>query len=140
MHPRPDPGRGPLFLLLLLAGLGNVANALWMLGSPGSWYTTLPGGVPDFGPYNEHFIRDLGCMFLTWGAAMVWAAFRPASRLTIVAMLAAWYGGHAMVHVYDTARGLVGPEHWVLDLPLCYGPALLMVGLLIVLLRGRSHD
>ena len=129
----------PWVLLFVLAGLGNLVNGLGMIVAPGPWYRELPGSIPDFGPYNEHFIRDLGCMFSTWGAALIWAAVRPRARVTIVALLAAWYGAHALVHVYDTARGFVGPEHWVLDLPLCYAPALLMIGILVVLLRGGQR-
>ena len=124
-------------LLLALAGLGNLTNGLWMLAAPLTWYTELPGGVPDFGPYNEHFIRDLGCMFVTWGAALCVAARRPATRLVIVSVLALWFTTHALLHVYDTARGLVGPEHWVLDLPLCYAPAALLLGMVALLRRGR---
>ena len=134
----PPPRRDPWFLLLALAGAGNLLNALWMLLAPEHWYLGLPGAIPDFGPYNEHFVRDLGCMFLTWGLAMLWAAGHHASRVTVVALLFAWYGTHALVHVYDTARGLVGPEHWVVDIPLCYAPALLFGGMLVLLRRGGS--
>jgi hypothetical protein len=30
------------------------------------------------------------------------------------------------VHVVDTLRGLVGPEHWLIDLPGVYVPAVLI--------------
>ncbi len=46
-------------LVLSLFGLGNLANGAWMLLDPPHWYATLPAGVPDFGPLNEHFIRDI---------------------------------------------------------------------------------
>lgn len=125
----------PLSLLLALAGLGNLVNGIWMLVSPLGWYAEMPGAIPDFGPYNEHFIRDLGCMFVTWGAALGWAAARPSARVVILALLTAWFGTHALVHVYDTARGFVGPEHWIVDLPLCYAPAVVMATLLILVRR-----
>lgn len=56
----------PLVLGLLLFGLGNVGNTLWMLASPTSWYLEVPASVPDFGPLNAHFVRDLGAMFPTY--------------------------------------------------------------------------
>ena len=45
-----------------------LANAVWILAAPLSWYETIPG-VADFGPYNEHFARDIGCIYLTAGLA-----------------------------------------------------------------------
>lgn len=138
---RPPPRRlDPWTVLLGLAAVGNLATALWMLAEPMGWYSTLPGAIPDFGPYNEHFIRDLGCMFLTWGGALAWAAWEPRARIVLLTLLTAWFGSHALVHVYDTARGFVPPEHWLLDIPLCYAPAGLMAVMLVVLRRARPTE
>jgi len=41
-----------------IAGLTTLANGLWMLVSPETWYGTLPAEVPDTGPLNVHFVRD----------------------------------------------------------------------------------
>ena len=62
--------------IILVIGVATIANALWMLAGPMHWYTDLPAAVPDTGPFNPHFVRDIGCAFLTVGAAQVWAAFR----------------------------------------------------------------
>ena len=56
--------------LLLILGLGMVANALWMLAGPMHWYTELPAAVPDTGPFNPHFLRHIGCPFFTCGAGL----------------------------------------------------------------------
>jgi hypothetical protein len=138
----PPPTRlgDPWTTLFVLAAIGNVITALWMLASPMSWYTHLPGAVPDFGPYNEHFIRDLGCMFLTWGGALAWAAWSPPTRIVILTVLCAWFGGHALVHVYDTARGFVPAAHWLLDIPLCYAPAGLLVVMLVIQRRTKRVE
>ena len=77
--PAPKRRRGWGWLLLVF-GLGAVANALWMLADPLRWYHDLPAGVPDTGPFNPHFVRDIGCAFLAVGVGQVWAAFRPAWR------------------------------------------------------------
>ena len=119
----------PWTLVFGLFGLGNLANGLWMLADPAGWYHTLPAAVPDFGPLNEHFVRDIGCIFVLIGAGLVWAAVRPGLRLAACIVAAGFSGLHALVHVLDTARGLVGPEHWMIDVPGVYGPALLLVGL-----------
>ena len=44
--------------LLWTLALLTAANAVWMVVQPASWYTELPAGVPDFGPYNEHFVKS----------------------------------------------------------------------------------
>ena len=54
-------------VILALAGLGNLANGLWMLADPVGWYREIPAAVPDFGPLNEHFVRDIGSAFAAQG-------------------------------------------------------------------------
>lgn len=120
-----DPWRLGLgaFALLLFV------NAIWMLVDPSRWYADLPAGVPDFGAYNEHFVRDVGCAFLTVAAALAWAAWRPALRFPLVSIAAVFLVAHAALHVYDTARGYVHDDHWWLDLPGVYLPALVATGI-----------
>lgn len=122
----PAGARDPWTWLLAALGAGTVANAFWMLGAPDAWYRHLPAEVPDFGPFNVHFVRDIGCAFLTVGAALLWAAFRPALRFPLAATAGVFFGAHAVLHVYDTLRGFVDAEHWLLDLPGVYLPALLL--------------
>jgi hypothetical protein len=114
-------------IVLGLAALGNLANAAWMLADPVHWYQNLPAAVPDFGPLNEHFVRDIGCAFAVQGLALGAAAFLPRWRVAACGAVALFYVMHAVVHVGDTLRGLVGPEHWRIDLPGVYAPALLMI-------------
>lgn len=127
--------RDTTFWLLVVLALGNLANGLWMLADPQLWYTDLPAKVPDFGPYNEHFVRDLGFVFVTLAGALGWAARRPAFRVPLVAVTTAFYVFHAAGHVFDTARGFVDPSHWWVDMPGVYVPALLLVALLAWLVR-----
>jgi hypothetical protein len=112
--------------LLGLIAAGSVANALWMLAAPQHWYERIPADVPDFGPFNLHFVRDIGCAFLTVGLALFWAMLRPGLRLPLAGTAALFYGFHALVHVHDTALGLVDAHHWALDFPSTYLPALLL--------------
>ena len=125
-------------IVLGLFGLGNVLNGAWMLYDPPHWYATLPAGVPDFGPLNEHFVRDIGCIFFLLGAALVAAAFLPRWRLPAAAASAAFLVLHAVVHVVDTMRGLVGPEHWTIDIPGVYAPAALLVVVTTMLWRRST--
>jgi hypothetical protein len=113
--------------IYLIFGLGSIANAAWMLAGPMHWYTDLPAAVPDTGPFNAHFVRDIGCAFLTAGSALVWAAFAPAWRWPLVALATLFLTTHAVLHVYDTARGFLPRDHWWLDFPGVYLPALVLL-------------
>lgn len=121
------PGERIWVALLWILAAGSVANAAWMFVSPEHWYHELPAGVPDTGPLNVHFVRDIGCAFATAGLALGLAAWRPAWRAPLVASAACFYGLHALLHIHDTWRGLVDAHHWWLDAPGVYLPAILLV-------------
>jgi len=114
-------------LILIVVGIGSIGNAVWMLAGPLSWYHDLPAAVPDFGDYNVHFVRDLGCGFLGMGLALFWAARNKKFRFPLIFSPVIFYVLHAINHVWDTVRGHVGHDHWYIDLPLSYLPAILLV-------------
>jgi len=125
-------GYGVLFLVL---GLGSLANGVWMLVDPMRWYTDLPAAVPDFGAFNPHFVRDIGCAFVTVGLALVGAAGVPRWRIPLAGTAAIFYVAHAVLHVYDTARGAVDHSHWWIDMPGVYLPAVLLAAVTTILWR-----
>src|SRR6266487_2284882 len=91
-----------------ILGLLNLANGLWMLLAPAGWYLHLPAAVPDTGPLNPHFVRDVGAAFVTIGAVTL------------------FYVLHAVVHVTDLAAGRLDASHWLIDLPGVFLPALVL--------------
>lgn len=125
----------PWTWIFLFSAAGNLANGAWMLADPAGWYITLPAAVPDFGPLNEHFVRDIGSSFAMLGFGLLWGAFSNTVRVPMLAMATLFSALHAAVHVYDTARGLVGAEHWGIDFPAVYLPTMLLIVLTIVLVR-----
>lgn len=129
--------RDLLLWFVLAMGIGTIANALWMLAGPMHWYTDLPAAVPDTGPFNPHFVRDIGCAFLTVGVALVWAFFNPRFRLPLVSVGAFFLAAHAILHAYDTLRGALGHNHWLLDLPGVYLPGILLP---LIALRLARED
>ena len=129
------PASDPWTWIFLVSGFGNLANGLWMLANPAHWYATLPAAVPDFGPLNEHFVRDIGSAFTMLGVALVWGALRSAVRVPVLVLVTLFSALHALVHVYDTGRGLVGPEHWGIDFPAVYLPTVLLIVLTVTLAR-----
>ena len=131
--------RDRLFWLLLILATMTAANAVWMLADPQRWYHDLPAGVPDTGPYNEHFVRDIGSAFATMAVALFWAAFEPRWRPPLVAIATLFVVAHAGLHVFDTARGFLDAHHWLLDLPGVYLPALILVPVAWRSLRPLTH-
>lgn len=124
-HERRDPWR----IVLSLFALGSLGNGVWMLADPAGWYTDLPAAVPDTGPLNTHFVRDIGSAFLVMGTGLLVAAFRPALRLPLVALTSLFYWLHALVHVADTWSGRLPPSHWTIDFPGVYLPALALAAI-----------
>lgn len=136
---RSNKGKSLGPALLYVVGLGSTANALWMLVAPEIWFNHLPAAVPDFGPYNVHFVRDVGIAYLTVGIGLLWGASNHAARFPVTVLAAVFFTGHAAVHLFDTARGHVGHHHWLLDLPTTYLPALLLIAV-IGLIRGQTRS
>ena len=126
--------------ILLVLGVGMIANALWMLAGPMHWYTELPAGVPDTGPFNPHFVRDIGCAFLTTGAALVWAARSEAFRLPLAAVALIFLAAHALLHVYDTMVGNLPSNHWGLDFAGVYLPAIVLGAVVFRIARTPSVE
>jgi tryptophan-rich sensory protein len=58
-------------VLALLGGSG-AATGVWAYVAPRHWYHNFPGfgmsWLPQLGPYNEHFVKDVGAMFLALAA------------------------------------------------------------------------
>jgi len=133
-------GRFDLWFFGLAAlAAGTAANAVWMLLAPAAWYRDLPAGVPDTGPYNAHFVRDIGCAFATMAVAFALAAWRPRWRAPLLLLAALFFTAHAALHVFDTLRGALDARHWALDFPGVYAPALLLAGLAWAALRRDAH-
>lgn len=81
-----------------------VANGAVMLAAPLGWYDAVPG-VPATGPFNAHFVRDIGAVYLMGAASLAWFAWRPRQGWPALAATALWLVLHALVHIYDAACG-----------------------------------
>lgn len=55
----------------------NLANGLAMIFASSAWWASVPG-VPDTGPFNLHFVQDVGAAFLAAGLALAARAWRAA--------------------------------------------------------------
>jgi len=116
--------------LAVILGLLLGANGLFMLIAPARWYFTVPG-VTTTGPFNQHFLRDIGCIFLLLGVAVLYGAARSHVRVALWGMTALWLCGHALFHVWEVAVGICGSSALVRDFPAVTLPALLAMLLTI---------
>lgn len=90
--------------LLYIIGAINVVNGVIMFILPMTWYEAVPG-VAAMGPFNLHFVRDIGLIYLMCGIALGWAAQQDNREVGITG--AAWTCLHALFHVQIWfARGL----------------------------------
>lgn len=93
-----------VFNTLLLTG-----NGLVMLGAPLYWYETVPGVVAT-GFFNQHFIRDIGFLYLALGLAFGLGWFRPTHRVVLWGGATLWLGLHSALHFWEVAVGICGPS------------------------------
>ena len=63
-------------------GLAALANGIFMLYTPLDWYFAVPG-VTTTGPFNQHFLRDIGLIFVFIGAAFLMGIAQPAYRVAL---------------------------------------------------------
>ncbi|MGF7156004.1 hypothetical protein [Novosphingobium gossypii] len=116
----------PWFAAIL--GLGAIANGITMLVVPPEWYFAVPG-VTTTGPFNQHFIRDIGMTYGFVGGALVMGARAPALRLVLWAAASAWLSAHALFHFWEVAVGICDPSQLVTDFPAVFTPALITVAM-----------
>ncbi len=91
-----------------LLGLMAIGNGLFMIIAAKDWYLTAPG-ASDTGPFNPHFVWDIGIAFSVAGAGLIARAWR--ARYWPAAVTgAAFLFGHGLIHI----AGLLGghtPDH-----------------------------
>ena len=124
-----------LKVIYLIFSLLNLFNGAWMLLFPQSWYTDLPADVPHAGPFNAHFVRDLGVAFLVAGVAFAWSARDIDRSYPVHIGLTIFFAGHALIHLVDIQTGHLPSTHWLIDIPGVFLPALMMIVLSVPRVR-----
>jgi hypothetical protein len=84
--------------LLVLLGIFHIVNGLFMLIAPAAWYASVPG-VTATGPFNPHFILDIGMAFVASGAGLILGARRNANAAIFACAGATWPTLHALIHI-----------------------------------------
>ena len=101
--------------LRLTLGLLFAANGLWMLFASRHWYGTVPG-VVDTGPFNLHFVRDIGAVYVLCGLGFVALRLRTAARPYALAGCA-FLLAHGAIHLIEVLLGQHDLAHLIVDAP-----------------------
>lgn len=123
----------------VLLGIGGIGNGLFMLVSPADWYFAVPG-VTTTGPFNQHFVRDIGLIFLLVATAMLVGVTKPATRVASWMAAALWLVGHALFHFWEVAAGICGTGALVRDFPAVTLPAILASALALWAWREAARE
>lgn len=114
-------------LVAALLALTMGGNGLVMLAAGRWWYGAVVG-VPETGPFNPHFVKDIGAAYLVVGAAFAWSAARPSPIARGAALAAALLLAlHACIHLAAAIGNRPGIADLARDFPGVILPALLAV-------------
>jgi len=102
-------------------GLAGSLNGAFMLIDGARWYDSVPG-LAHTGPFNPHFVADIGAAYLVASFALIARAWRPRYWPAAVAG-AAFMVAHALIHVGDIALQRTGNAN--VDIFLVITPAAL---------------
>ena len=108
----------------VVLGLAAEANGLFMLVAPANWYVLVPG-VTTTGPFNQHFIRDIGLIFLFIGTAFLLGAATTRYRVVLWAAPTLWLAAHTLFHFWEVAVGICEPSAIARDFPAVTLPAII---------------
>lgn len=86
-------------ILAALLGAGGALNGAFMLIDGARWYDSIPG-VAHTGPYNPHFVADIGAAYLAASMVLIARAWRPRYWPAALAG-ASFLAMHALIHVAD---------------------------------------
>jgi hypothetical protein len=112
---------GLLAIVLGANGLAMLLAGLW-------WYGMVPG-VTATGPFNPHFVRDIGAAYLVTAGGLAAFAWRPSEAWPALVAAAAFLTLHAAIHVFDAACGTRPLQDVARDFGGVYLPAVLTLAI-----------
>jgi len=124
-----------------LAGLLAVVmggNGLAMLFAGLWWYGVVPG-VPATGPYNPHFIKDIGATYLVVALGLVWFALRQRQGWPALVAGAVFLDLHGFIHVADAIASPVCGQNLLRDLPGIFVPAAIATALVALSIPAKGE-
>lgn len=124
-----EAGLARLWIARLLA-LPLAANAAAMLFAAEDWYRAVPG-VAATGPFNHHFVGDIGLAYLAAAAALFAGSFRPERLAGFALPAAVFLAGHALLHLAGYGLSAHAGGTWFTDAWAIHLPALIALWLAV---------
>lgn len=126
-----------IFLTIIALSLG-----VWAYFAPLNWYSTFPGmgmtWLPVLGPYNEHFVKDVGSFFLGFAALSAVALHYLRNRPVVVITAISWSVFNVLHLIYHVGMlHMYGRRDAILN---AVSLSLLLVVSLLLLIPARSHN
>lgn len=116
--------------LLLLVGAYHLILGLAMAFAPRAFFD----GIAAYGPYNDHYVRDVATFYLALGAVLLVALRRASWRVPLLAFATVQYALHVLNHLWDVADadpGWLGPANVV---------SLALIGVVLWWMLRRSGE
>ena len=115
-------------ILATLNALFLFGNGLATLHMPKAWYHAVPG-VSHTGPFNPHFVQDIGLIQMFMGGLLGWGLIHVSGRFLLWAAASTWLSAHALLHIWEVAAGICPPWALVRDFAAVSLPALIGIAL-----------
>ena len=123
--------------ILLAVPMG--LNGLAMLAAGRWWYGAVPG-VTASGPFNPHFVKDIGAAYVAVGAAFAWLAARgSAASRGAAGAGAAFLALHAGIHLTEAIGAPTGLADLARDFPGVILPAVVAAWIVAAPYQPREH-
>lgn len=119
----------PLKPVLTSIGAILLAQAAWMVASP----ATFTSALADFGPRNDHLLRDGATIVAALGIALLVAARRPSWRVPVLFVGSLQSALHALNHLVDVDLARTALMGWFDVLSLA------ALAVLLGVLAGRAR-
>lgn len=128
-------------LCLILLTIVGLSLGGWAYFAPLNWYNTFPGmgmhWLPVLGPYNEHFVKDVGSLFSGLAVLSALALCYLRNRPVVVITAVGWSVFNVLHLIYHVGMlHMYGPRDAVLNV---VSLSLLLALSLVLLIPARSH-
>lgn len=124
---------------LKLYALFNILNGVVMIVAPELWYLQTPG-ASDTGPYNIHFVRDIGIAFLGAGLGLLYGVTQQhLTALDTACAALIFIGGHGLLHVVEMFAMNMSIVEVSRDSALVVLPALIAIFFVLVLRKDKGN-
>ncbi|CAJ1498945.1 hypothetical protein [[Mycobacterium] holstebronense] len=141
--PRRQPSMNPNVhrVCLILLTIVGISLGAWAYFAPLNWYSTFPGmgmhWLPVLGPYNEHFVKDVGSLFSGLAVLSALALYYLGNRPVVVITGVSWSVFNVLHLIYHVGMlHMYGPRDAVLNV---VSLSLLLVLSLTLLIPARSR-